>query len=44
MIVLSSMGKMPPSGMWYDIGFGAASLFIALWVALPIITKFEKKA
>ena len=44
MIVLSSMGKMPPSGIWYNIGFGAASLFIALWVALPIITKFEKKA
>ena len=44
MIALSAMGKMPPSGIWYDIGFTAASLFIALWVALPIITIFEKKA
>jgi ubiquinol-cytochrome c reductase cytochrome b subunit len=44
MIALSAMGKMPPSGIYYDIGFTAASVFIGLWVLLPIITIYEKKA
>jgi len=43
MIVLTAMGKLPPQGIYSDIGFVAALVFIGLWVALPIITIFEKK-
>ncbi|MGB6019034.1 MAG: cytochrome bc complex cytochrome b subunit, partial [Sulfurimonadaceae bacterium] len=43
MIVLTAMGKLPPEGIYSDIGLVAALVFIALWIALPIITKFEKK-
>ncbi len=43
LIVLSMMGKMPPSGIWGNIGLGAALTFFGLWIAFPIITKFEKK-
>jgi len=44
MIVLTVMGKLPPEGIWTIIGLIAALVFIALFVALPFITKFEKKA
>ncbi|MBN2722097.1 MAG: cytochrome bc complex cytochrome b subunit [Campylobacterales bacterium] len=44
MIVLTVMGKLPPEGIWTVIGLVAALVFIALFVALPFITKFEKKA
>jgi len=44
MIVLSVMGKVPPEGSFTTIGLVAALTFIGLWVILPIITKFEKKA
>jgi len=44
MIVLTVMGKLPPEGIWTIIGLVAALVFIALFVALPFITKFEKKA
>lgn len=43
LIVLSVMGKVPPEGMFSAIGFYAALGFFALWIALPIITKLEKK-
>jgi len=43
MIVLTAMGKLPPEGMFSTIGYVAALVFIALWMLLPIITKFEKK-
>jgi len=43
MVVLTSMGKVPPEGVFSTIGFYAASTFIGLWIALPFITKFEKK-
>jgi len=43
MIVLTFMGKLPPQGIWNTIGLVAALLFFALWIALPIITKLEKK-
>ncbi|MBD3788948.1 MAG: cytochrome bc complex cytochrome b subunit [Campylobacterales bacterium] len=43
MIVLTFMGKLPPEGIWSTIGLVAAITFIGLWVALPIITKLEKK-
>ena len=43
LIVLTAMGKLPPEGMFSLIGEIAAYLFFALWIALPIITKFEKK-
>ncbi len=42
-IVLTIMGKLPPEGIYNDIGFWAAITFIGLWVALPIITMIEKK-
>jgi ubiquinol-cytochrome c reductase cytochrome b subunit len=43
MIILTAMGKLPPEGMFSTIGLWAAVGFIALWVALPFITKNEKK-
>jgi len=42
-LILTFMGKLPPEGIWNVIGLWAALSFFALWVALPIITKFEKK-
>jgi len=43
MLVLTFMGKLPPEGIWSTIGFIAALVFFALWIALPFITKSEKK-
>ncbi len=43
MIVLTFMGKLPPEGIWNVIGFWAAIVFFALWIALPFITMLEKK-
>lgn len=43
MIVLTVMGKLPPEGIFNDIGFVAAILFLVLFASLPIITKLEKK-
>ncbi len=43
LIVLTAMGKLPPEGIFNDIGLYAAIGFFVLWIALPIITKFEKK-
>jgi len=43
MIVLTTMGKLPPEGINNTIGLVSAVLFIAMWLALPIITMFEKK-
>ncbi len=43
MIVLTAMGKLPPEGIFNSIGLVAAIVFILLWVALPFITKLEKR-
>ena len=43
MIVLTFMGKLPPQGIWSTVGLIAAITFFVLWIALPIITKLEKK-
>jgi ubiquinol-cytochrome c reductase cytochrome b subunit len=43
LIVLTAMGKLPPEGAWNVIGLVAALVFFALWIALPFITKLEKK-
>ncbi|MCH9741319.1 MAG: cytochrome bc complex cytochrome b subunit [Epsilonproteobacteria bacterium] len=43
LLVLTVMGKLPPEGIWNVIGFWAAIVFFALWIALPFITKAEKK-
>ena len=43
LIVLTAMGKLPPEGAWNTIGLVAALVFFALWIALPFITKLEKK-
>ena len=43
MLVLTFMGKLPPEGIWSTIGLIAALTFMALWIALPFITKSEKK-
>ena len=42
-IILTFMGKLPPEGIWTVMGFWAAIVFFALWIALPIITMLEKK-
>ena len=43
LLVLTFMGKLPPEGAWNVVGLVAALTFFALWIALPIITKLEKK-
>ncbi|MEA1953353.1 MAG: cytochrome bc complex cytochrome b subunit [Campylobacterota bacterium] len=43
LIVLTFMGKLPPEGIWNVIGLVSALVFFALWIALPFITKLEKK-
>jgi len=43
MIILTAMGKVPPVQPFGTVGFYAALTFIGLWIALPFITKFEKK-
>ena len=43
LIVLTAMGKLPPIGIYSDIGLYAALTFIILFIALPFITKLEKK-
>ncbi len=43
MIVLTVYGKLPPTGANAWVGFGAALVFIALFIILPIITKMEAK-
>ena len=43
-IVLTFMGKLPPTDATFaTIGFISAVLFFVLWIALPFITKSEKK-
>jgi hypothetical protein len=38
------MGKLPPTDATFaTIGAFSAYLFFALWIALPFITKSEKK-
>ncbi|MCF6330410.1 MAG: cytochrome bc complex cytochrome b subunit [Sulfurimonas sp.] len=44
MIVLTAMGKLPPKDPFSTIGLISAVLFIVMWLALPFITKNEKKA
>jgi ubiquinol-cytochrome c reductase cytochrome b subunit len=43
MIILSVYGKLPPTGANAWVGFFAATVFIGLFIALPIITKREAK-
>ncbi|WP_027326835.1 cytochrome b [Helicobacter pametensis] len=43
MIVLTIYGKLPPEGVNIWIGFIASSVFVALFIILPFITKNEKK-
>jgi len=40
---LTIMGKLPPEGMYREVGVIFAYIFIALFIILPFITKFEKK-
>jgi len=43
-IVLTFMGKLPPTdALFATIGLISAVLFFVLWIALPFITKSEKK-
>jgi len=43
-IVLTFMGKLPPTdALFANIGLVSAILFFVLWIALPFITKSEKK-
>jgi len=43
MIVLTVYGKLPPTGVNAWVGFFAAVLFLGLFIALPILTKWEAK-
>ncbi len=43
MIVLTILGKLPPEGIFTQVGLVAAIVFIGLFIALPIITKREKR-
>ncbi len=44
MILLTFMGKLPPTdALFANIGLVSAILFFVLWIALPFITKSEKK-
>ena len=43
MIVLTAMGKLPPEDPFSQVGLVAAIIFVAQWIALPIITSMEKK-
>jgi len=43
LIVLTAMGKLPPEGIYSQIGFVSAVLFVVQWLALPVITSMEKK-
>ncbi|MFK5881750.1 MAG: cytochrome bc complex cytochrome b subunit [Sulfurospirillum sp.] len=42
MVALTILGKLPPVRVYTTYGTIAAYFFIALWIALPIITKMEK--
>ncbi len=43
-LILTFMGKLPPTDPTFaSIGLVSAVIFFALWIALPIITKLEKK-
>jgi len=42
MVGLTILGKLPPVDPWSKLGTVFAYLFIALWFALPFITKMEK--
>ncbi|MBU1667783.1 cytochrome bc complex cytochrome b subunit [bacterium] len=43
-LVLTFMGKLPPTDATFAfIGLVSAVLFFVLWIALPFITKIEKK-
>lgn len=44
LIVLTVMGKLPPEGIFNDIGLYAALTFMILFASLPFVTKSEKKA
>jgi ubiquinol-cytochrome c reductase cytochrome b subunit len=43
LVALTVLGKLPPEGIYTDFGKAAASVFILLWVALPFVTKMEKR-
>jgi len=43
MIVLTVLGKLPPEGIFTQIGLVGAILFIVLFLILPVITKKEKR-
>jgi ubiquinol-cytochrome c reductase cytochrome b subunit len=42
MVALTILGKLPPEGIFTTLGTIFAYLFIALWIALPFVTKMEK--
>ena len=42
MVGLTILGKLPPEGIFTTLGTVFAYIFIALWFALPFVTKMEK--
>lgn len=42
-LVLTILGKLPPTGLYAWIGFFAALVFFGFFISLPIIARIEKK-
>ncbi len=42
-LLLTILGKLPPTGLYAWIGFGASLVFFGFFISLPIIAKIEKK-
>jgi ubiquinol-cytochrome c reductase cytochrome b subunit len=42
-LVLTILGKLPPTGLYAWIGFFASLVFFSFFIALPFIAKIEKK-
>lgn len=42
-LVLTILGKLPPTGLYAWVGFFAALVFFGFFISLPIIARIEKK-
>ncbi len=42
-VFLTILGKLPPTGLYAWLGFAGSLVFFAFFLALPIISKIEKK-
>jgi len=42
-VFLTILGKLPPTGLYAWLGFVGSLIFFAFFLALPIVSKIEKK-